>query len=244
MSDDKVLATLTGEFVQPVRIHYKVLDHKRLLRLFRKLRCTDYDPSQDRWVWLYDNEAKGIKFKQPYAVLPKQLHPIVIGSFFIRAKDKMLLDVRSCERAIKGIVFFDKHLPHTVVKTTDAEVVNRLFRSEDSQMTPDSVFDDQVSTARDPEADMQKLRTLAAQTDDHEEKSQLVLDQMQANSKRPLPEIERFAIHYYEDGITGFAAALRMRQLVALQHWMGHGDFTMFDAIQKSISHAVTDGPL
>ena len=84
---------------------------------------------------------------------------------------------------------------------------------------------------------------LALQAGDHKKKSELVLDRMQANSKRPLPELERFPIHYYEDGISGFAAALRMRQLIALQRWMGHRDFTVFDALQVVVpAHRTVTG--
>jgi hypothetical protein len=35
MADEPLLATVTGEHFQPVRLHYKVYDHEGLLRAFR-----------------------------------------------------------------------------------------------------------------------------------------------------------------------------------------------------------------
>ena len=48
MADQSLLATMTGEHFQPVRLHYKVLNRPGLLRAFEKLRCLDYDPTRKR----------------------------------------------------------------------------------------------------------------------------------------------------------------------------------------------------
>jgi hypothetical protein len=233
MADRPLLATLTGEHFQPVRLHYKVLDQPGLLRAFKKLRCVDYDRTQQRWVWLYEHEAKGLRFKQSYAQIPKDLHPIVIGSFFLRPNDQLLLDLRSCERAILAIPFFDKRLPRSVARVTEAEVVNKLFSAENRTLTPDSLFDHQASTFIDPQAAMQRFRDLTAGIQDPRERFKVVMEEMESSSKQPLPEIERFPIHYYEDGIVGFAASLRYRQIVALQHWSGNTGYTLMDAIRS-----------
>jgi hypothetical protein len=232
--DKPILATLTGEYFQPVRLHYEVFNHEGLMRAFKKLRCLDFDPTQQRWVWLYDYEAKNLQFKQSYAQIPKHLHPMVIGSIFVRDKDKMLLDLRSCERATLAVPFFDKHLPRSVAKVTDAEVANKLFSAiENQKLTPDAIFDHQVGTYRDPEAAVQRIVESTAHAQDPHEKIRIALDEMDSSAKRPLPEIERFPIHYYEDGIQSFGTALRIRQVVALQHWLGNSEYTMFDVLQS-----------
>ena len=99
MADQSLLGTLTGEHFQPVRLHYRVLNHPGLKRAFEKLRCLEYDAPRKRWVWLYAHEAKNLRFQRSYAQFPKELHPIVIGAFFLRTKETLLLDLRSCERA-------------------------------------------------------------------------------------------------------------------------------------------------
>src|SRR5947209_875364 len=154
MADQTLLATMTGEHFQPVRLHYRILNRTGLLRAFEKLRCVDYDRTRERWVWLYAHEAKRLRFARSYAQFPKELHPIVIGSFFLRSKEALLLDLRSCERAMLAIPFFDAHLPRKLVELEDAEVVNRLFTAtkENLKLTPDALFDSQIGTGIDQEA--------------------------------------------------------------------------------------------
>src|SRR3954463_14538590 len=159
MADQPLLATMTGEHFQPVRLHYKVLNRSGLLRAFETLRCLDYDPTRKRWVWLYAHEAKRLRFQRSYAQFPSELHPIVIGAFFLRTRETLLLDLRSCERALLAVPFFDRHLPRRLVELEDAEVVNRLFPATEAnqKLTPDALFDSQISTGVDPEALVQRL---------------------------------------------------------------------------------------
>ncbi len=213
MADQLLLATMTGEHFQPVRLHYRVGNRSRLLRAFEKLRCLDYDATHKRWVWLYAHEAKTLRFQRSYAQFPKELHPIVIGAFFLRTKETLLLDLRSPERALLAIPFFDRYLPRKLVVLEDAEVVNRLFPATEAnlKLTPDALFDSQIGTGLDPEALVQRLAEKMADARDPEEKIQIVLEDLQSRAKTPLPEIERFPVHYAEDGIAGFETALRLR---------------------------------
>jgi hypothetical protein len=235
MADQPLLATMTGEHFQPVRLHYKVRNRPGLLRAFEKLRCLDYDPTRKRWVWLYAHEAKKLRFQRSYDQFPKELHPIVIGAFFLRTKEILLLDLRSCERALLAVPFFDRHLPRRLVELEDAEVVNRLFPATEAnqKLTPDALFDSQIGIGLDPEALVQRLAEKTAGARDPDEKLRIALEDLQSRAKEPLPEIERFPVHYAEDGLGGFELALRLRQMVALQHWLGHPEYTLGDAIQS-----------
>jgi hypothetical protein len=235
MADQSLLATMTGEHFQPVRLHYRVLNRTGLLRAFVKLRCLDYDPTRKRWVWLYAHEAKRLRFLRSYAQFPKDLHPIVIGAFFLRSKETLLLDLRSCERAMAAIPFFDTHLPRKLVELEDAEVVNRLFPATKTNLnlTPDALFDPQIGTGIAPEALVQRLTEKVAHIQDPEERFKIALEDLQSGANEPLPEIERFPVHYAEDGIEGFKLALRLRQVVAMQHWLGNPEYTLGDAIQS-----------
>jgi hypothetical protein len=237
MADQSLLATMTGERFQPVRLHYKVLNCPGLTRAFERLRCLDYDPTRKRWVWLYTHEAKTLRFQRSYVQLPKELHPIVIGAFFLRPKETLLLDLRSCERAILAIPFFDEHLPRKLIELEDAEIVNRLFPATKTNLTltPDTLFDRQIATRADPEALVQRLTEKTAGARDPEEKIRIVLEDLQSEAKAPLPGIERFPVHYAEDGIEGFKLALLLRQIVAMQHWLGNTGYTLGDAIQSVV---------
>src|SRR5262245_52965318 len=157
---------MTGEPFQPVRLHYAVFDRKALLRAFKKLRCVDRDPTRLRWVWLYDFEARNLPFQKSYAQIPRQQRPIIIGSFLPRSEDVMVLDLRSCERAWLAIPFFDRHIPRSAAKVTEAEVVNRLFSAEDMHVTPDQLFDRQETPPCDPEAILRKLAEMVDRVQD------------------------------------------------------------------------------
>jgi hypothetical protein len=233
VSEKTLLATMTGEHFQPVRLHYTVFDRKALLRAFKKLRCVDRDPTQLRWVWLYDFEARTLPFQRSSAQIPRQYRPIIIGSFIPRSEDKMVLDLRSYERAILAIPFFDKHIPRSVAKATGAEVVNRLFSVEEAQITPDQLFDRQETPVDDPEAILRGIAERVAPIQDPQEKFRLASECLEVQAKRPLPEIEWFPIHYYEEGIQSFQTALKMRQIIASQHWLGNTSYSMHDIIQE-----------
>jgi hypothetical protein len=62
MSQKPVLATITGELFQPVRLHYQVLEQAGLERALEKLRCLEHDSPRRRRVWLYDHEARSLRF--------------------------------------------------------------------------------------------------------------------------------------------------------------------------------------
>jgi hypothetical protein len=209
MKDEPILATMTGENFQPVRLHYRVFDHNGLLRAFRKLRCVARDQTRPRWVWLYDHEARGLRFRRSYAEFPPHLRPVILGSFFERGNDRLLLDTRSCERAVHAIPFFDRHIPRTVARVTDAEVVNKLFPATgNAELTPDRLFDQQPATFNDPNALLRQIRERVADVADPQERLRLALDAMQSAGRQPLAEIERLPVTYYEDGgIHGFELA-------------------------------------
>jgi hypothetical protein len=235
MADQSLLGTLTGEHFQPVRLHYRVLNHPGLKRAFEKLRCLEYDAPRKRWVWLYAHEAKNLRFQRSYAQFPKELHPIVIGAFFLRTEKTLLLDLRSCERALLAIPFFDTHLPRKLVALEHAEIVNRLFpvTKENQLLTPDALFDGQISTGIDPAALVQRLTEKAADIADTKEKLKMIFETIISRSEEPLPRIERLPVHYAEDGIGGFKLALQLRQIVAMQHVLGNPGYTLMDAIKS-----------
>ncbi len=231
-------STMTGELYQPVRLHYEVFDRKAVLRALKKLRCVERDPTRLRWVWLYDYKARNLSFQTSYEQIPEQYQPVVIGSFIPRNEDRMVLDLRSFERAWLAIPFFDKHIPRDAAKVFDAEVVNRLFSAEEKDSTPDEIFDRQETQVRDPKEIFRKIAELTAHVQDPKEKLQIVLQHSQEQSKEPLPEIERFPVHYYEEGIKSFTSRLKVRQLIAYQHWQGNTGYSMFDVMQQMTNSA------
>ena len=108
----------------------------------------------------------------------------MLGSFFLRTSDTLLLDLRSCEAAILAIPFFDKHLRRKLIELEDAEVVNRLFPANDSTMklSPDSLFDSQRGTRIDPKALMQQLVEKTAGVRDPDQKMKILLEDLESQT--------------------------------------------------------------
>jgi hypothetical protein len=56
---------------------------------------------------------------------------------------------------------------------------------------------------------------------------------MEQQSHERLPEVEKLPVHYYAEGIRSFETTLRLRQIVAFEHWRGNAACTLGEVIQK-----------
>jgi hypothetical protein len=233
-SGKQLLMTMTGEIHQPVRLYYKVYNQAEVLKVFAKLRCLDEDQDNHRWVWLYHGEAKKLKFHTSYAAIPRNMRPIVLGALrFTSAKD-MTLDVRSCERATHAVVFFDRYLQRSITRVTHAAIVNRLFPAT-AEGLPDleGLFAPDQVTAIDGEAMLRRMAALLQTIQDPQQRMDRAFTLMEQQSHGRLPEVEQFPVHFYTDGIRSFETTLRLRQIVAFEHWRGNTACTLGEVIQK-----------
>ncbi|MDM8566587.1 hypothetical protein QUF74_13160 [Candidatus Halobeggiatoa sp. HSG11] len=221
----QLCVTMTGEFVQPVRVYYNMLDKQAIKRVFHRLRCMKFDSKRDRQVWLYQKESKKLNFEKPYSSIPKKYHPIVIGAFLTKENNEMYLETRSVERAIKGIVFFDKYIKKNMAEITDVCIINKLFSATKNVTDFDSLFDKAVII--DPEKKLAEIETMIAQGKD-------ISSILKERQKNPLPEVERFPAYFYEDGIESLGLAFQGRQYVAMQHWEGNKDCTLDDYVSMA----------
>lgn len=225
--------TTTGELFQPVRIHYKVFDVSKLNTLFSSLKCMDYDPDSKRWVWLYIGEARKLEFNQK----PGEEHLIIIGEFLFENSNNIILNLRSHERAINGIVFFDEHIPKSVIEVTDITTINRLYSLKEATSVGslNKLFETNNLTIRDPEKITQDLLELKNSSDDEAENQKAISKYILELSNEKIPEIEKFPSNYYEDGIESLRYSLRLNQIVALEHWKGNTDYNAMDAIREGL---------
>ena len=222
-ADEKLVVTVTGETVQPVRLYYRVKDKRAVKRVFSKLKCMDYDADRDRYVWLYQKEAKKLRFKYPYSAIPVEERPIVIGSFFYESNNEMYLETRSIERAIEGIVFFDAYIKPYMASVEAVSVINKLFSLSEHTMDFSEYFDQEVII--NPEDSANSLQAGLNQGKTLEE---IV--------NKPLPLVERFPSYFHEDGVGPLKFVLQGRQYLAMQHWLGNTEYTLQDYIAKAIN--------
>jgi hypothetical protein len=233
-SGKQLLMTMTGEIHQPVRLFYKVYNQAELLKVFAKLRCLDEEQDNQRWVWLYHGEAKTLTFHTSYAAIPRKMRPIVLGAFRFTSPQDMTLYVRSCERATQAVVFFDRYLKQSIARVTHAAIVNRLFPATaeglpalEGLFTPDKITEiDGEKMLRCVAASLQTIQ-------DPGQRMDMAFALMEKQSHERLPEVEKFPVHFYEDGITSLENALRLRQIVAFEHWQGNTACTLGAVIKK-----------
>ena len=229
---DHFAMTTTGEIMQPIRLHYEVLDSKQLRATFSTLRCLDYDAPRKRWVWLYTDEAKSLPFKDKRAA-----DNTVLGEFVFKGSDEVVLNLRSLERATQAITFFDEHIPRTVARVAEVTISNRLLSvAEASALTSlDQYFERADVIVKDPETLVETLKGLATSIPDNRDRLTAVMQYMEDKAKQPVPAMERFPLHYYEEGIRSIEAFLAPHQVIAMQHWQGNTDYTRHNLIQDML---------
>lgn len=215
-ADQQVLTTTTGELMQPIRLHYNIFKKKELLRVFNKLGCVEFDPPKNRWVWVYAREATSLKFKRSYNDLPKEARNVVLGSFFITSETRMHLDVRSVERALAAVEFFDKRITRAAAKLRHLCILNSLF--SDPKEFPenfDVFFDTQEARNFDPATTQMAMITDALK-----------------GVKRQTPEVECLPATFYEGGVSQMKLMLFARQTIAFKHFVGDTDYSFEDYVR------------
>ena len=231
-SGKQLLMTMTGEMHQPVRLYYEVSDQAAVLKTFTKLRCLDDDQDNHRWVWLYQGEAKKLKFHKSYSTIPRQMRPIIFGAFRFPSAQDMMLDVRYWERATQAVVFFDRYLQRSIACVTHAAIVNRLFPyTTDGLPVLEDLFA-QVTTI-DGEAILRSMAASLQRIQDPAQRRDMAFTLMEQQSHERLPEVEKLPVHFYTDGITSLENALRLLQIVAFEHWRGNTACTLGEVIHK-----------
>jgi hypothetical protein len=239
MTSEKQLVTVkTGEPYQPVRIYYQVFKQKTVLAVLQKLKCIEYEPERGRWNWLYEAEAKKLRFTRSYSALTPADKPLILGYFTFPSPDQMLLDLRSFERATQALDFFDKRINRYAANPTHMRVVNRCFSMEDmpnGQIHPslDPFFNRENVPCLAVEM-QQSLDQIASQyADDPEAKDNAIKDYMDQQMNRPHPEIEELVIHPDKLDRLSLPMVLQMRQIEAFERWRGNFTFRASDLLQQ-----------
>ncbi|MDQ6979663.1 MAG: hypothetical protein Q9M09_05710 [Mariprofundaceae bacterium] len=235
----KVLATtLTGEIVQPIRLHYERVNTAIVSNVFTALSCMEFDSARQRWVWLYKDESRDIALNQPKNKATTNLGPVVLGSIFSPEDDHMYIDLNSFERAVQAVLFFDRVISRKSAALSYVQFVNALFESGgDKQSTHDHYFDKVLAIKPDPEAVLIKtIEGIKQCTANDEEAMALFIQKQEEDSKKPFPMVESFPANYYEDkSIDSFEQMLNIRQHIAMEHWKGNSDFSFYDILQKIV---------
>jgi tetratricopeptide (TPR) repeat protein len=158
----------------------------------------------------------------------------VLGEFVRKGPEEVVLNLRSFERAIHAIPFFDTHIPRTVAHVTAMTVSNRLLSVAEATAlgSLDHYFDTAEVVVKDPESFLQTLHDRASRTPDAHERFALVEHAMAEYAQAPVPAMERLPLHYYEDGLRSVEALLSLRKVLALHRWHGNAEYTLHDVLR------------
>ena len=148
----------------------------------------------------------------------------------------MYLDVNSFDRVVQAILFFDEFLNCDILFLSHIQVVNKLFDAIPGIVPkPREYFDSNVPNK--PDGTYHSLEALIFDDSlDQNKKQSMVYEYMDNVSRQPIDQVESLAIHFYEDGIEHIDVLLKMRNIVAYEHWRGNKDFTLKDVFNQMYS--------
>ncbi|KFF41784.1 MAG: hypothetical protein ucyna2_00413 [Candidatus Atelocyanobacterium thalassa isolate SIO64986] len=239
-----LITNVTGEPYQPTRLYYNISNKESVLNIFRKLQCTEFDPSSDRWYWFYSEEAKKIRFEKSYNKISKESGNISLGYFIFLDNQTMILEARSFQRVLAAINFFKTRLNWRIAEPVKLRLINKLFScSPEEKPEPPSSFaeffdqDNKNIVTHNPEDLAKEIELISSQHKTETEKDEAIASYMANKSKRPLSEIEEITVSVHDHGLSILEMALKMRQIEAWEHWQGNEHFTQHDLIQKILEN-------
>jgi hypothetical protein len=215
-----LLTTVTGEPFQPVRLYYTVANKTLTAKALARLRCIDEDKREKSWVWLYRDEAESLTFGRPHAELPAHVHPLLIGRFQFPEKTRMVLELRSAERATLAAKFFAPILGSGVVLTR-LRVINRWFDVEE------------VTAGLDRLDQLLDTNVVRISSEDGESELERELE----SRRKDVPLVEDFPLHVEEEtpDFQDLRMLLQLRTVRAHEHWKGNTEVTLMEVVKRVV---------
>jgi len=233
-----LLATMTGEPFQPVRLYYSIPDRLFVTEKLRALKCMVEVPPERCWQWLFHGEAASLRFQTGYDDVPKEKRPIVLGRIRFPKNGGMTLQTNSIPRAIEGARFFGPRLGPEVVAMR-CRVVNRCFAADEGKLdklTETLDHDVTVIEPREAEAAFKRKFAGVRALQDAERAAAEFVEQ-KLRSKEDVPLVEDFPLAPEEEtpDFRDLATSLQLRFVRAVEHWRGNKHLTVTAIIVRTI---------
>lgn len=237
-----LIATMTNEPFQPVRLYYAIPGRAPVTARLRELECVAEAPAERCWQWLFHGEAAPLRFGAGYDDVPVERRPIILGRIRFPRSGGMTLQTNSIQRAIEAARFFGPRLGPEVVAMR-CRIVNRCFAAEEGQ--PDDLMKtlDQDVTVVDPrvaevalERDFEGVRTM----EDAERVAAKRLKR-RLKSKEDVPLVEDYPLAPEEETpeFRDLATGLQFRAIRALEHWNGNTHLTLTAIIVRTVEQSM-----
>ncbi len=244
-NDPQLLVTHTKEPVQPVRLYYSIPSKPVITHALAALRCMAQEPGGRVWEWLYQYEAAAITFGVPYAEVPDEVQPLIIGRVKFPDPKRLVIEVRSIQRAIEAAKFFGPILGDRVVLRR-ARLINRWFAGSEASGGLDRL--DRLLDANvvviDPAKTEAELDRLMAKFSTKREKRAAGEAYHEARRREDVPLVEDFPLAPEEETpeFRDLNMTLMFRAIHAWEHWRGNKDLTLGDIIHRTIEDGFAKG--
>ena len=233
-----LLATMTNEPFQPVRLYYSIPDRQFVTEKLRALKCMVEAPPEGCWQWLFHAEAASLRFPGGYDDVPKEKRPIVLGRIRFPNNGGMMLQTNSIPRAIEGARFFGPRLGPEVVAMR-FRIVNRCFAAGEGKLDELMKSLDQDVTVIDPrEAEAAFRREFKeVRTMQDAERAAAEMVERRLASREDVPMVEDFPLAPEEETpeFRDLATALQLRFVRAVEHWQGNTHLTLSAIIVRTL---------
>ena len=235
----RLLATMTNEPFQPVRLYYSIPDRSFVVEKLRTLKCMVQAPHERCWQWLFHAETASLRFTAGgYHDVPKEKRPIVLGRIRFPKPGGMTLQTNSIDRAIAGARFFAPRLGPEVVAMR-CRVVNRCFAANEGQ--PDKLMArlDRDVTVIDPREAEAAARREFEGVRSHRDAERAAAEflERRIKSEEDVPLVEDFPLAPEEEtpDFRDLATRLQLRLLRVFEHWRGNTHLTLPAIIMRTV---------
>lgn len=234
----QLLATMTDEPFQPVRLYYSIPDRSFVIKKLQSLKCMVEVPHEPCWQWLFQTESASLRFSGGYNDVPKEKHPIILGRISFQNTGGMMLQTNSISRVIEGAKFFGPRFGPKVVAIR-CRVVNRCFAADEGDMSALMKTLDKDVTVIDPrEAEEAFKRDFAGvQTVEDYNRAVNVSMERKLKNREDVPVVEDFPLAPEEEtpDFQDLTIALQLRGIRALEHWNGNTHLTLAAVIVRMV---------
>jgi hypothetical protein len=237
-----LLVGSTGEPLQPVRLygHSPDEDERALGRRLRELRCIQSSRRPDQLDWMYRDEAAHLDFGAWSGSAQPKSEPIVLGTWQFLPRGPVLA-VRSFHRALLAARFFGPRLGPRFAFIRMRQLnrwvgANEIPGRDLSRL--DALLDHHV-TVIDPQAGERELRELVEASRGSADREAFVHEQL-VRRDRPLPDVEDCPLYPEEESpdFRDLDFLLRLRFVLACDHWQGRTERTLRDVIVDALARA------
>lgn len=243
----QLVVTKTGEPYQPVRVYFQISNPKTVQGLLKKLRCVRWDEFHEAWVWVYEDEARKLRFQISHNALDKKDRPLILAELTFPSSTEMVLDTRSVDRALYAIEFFSRRMNWRVAEANRLRIVNRFFPPSEVPQQPlnkyfGTYFDRPDVKVPNPMELLEKLQKIEEQDLEGDAREIALNEFLEQEAKQPIPQVEELGVDVREIGLGPLSMTLKMREIEAYERWQGNTSINQFEIMQRLMEMSQLDG--